>query len=213
MNNWNGLDFLFFLIFAGNTLLGMSRGATKELMSMMCLCVALIFTIKFTVPLANFCNNSPLITNVVDSSFVQTFMVQIGAGPLTAGLLKEIFYSLSMLICFVGIFSICEGALTASGISEHYSFTTAAASRKIGAGLGFTRGYVINLIFICIFTLHIFKGNHDSIFSNSFFINLFQGSAIKLDSIISGQQPEEYKKIFEDKKLYNETDVIKNMSN
>ena len=211
MSGWNGVDFLFFLIFAVNTLLGMSRGATKEIISMMCLCVALIFTIKFTVPLSNFLNSSPSIVKVVESPIIQNFMLAIGAGPLTVELLHQIFYSISLLICFVSIFSICEGALTMSGFVEMYPFPYAAFNRKVGGTLGFTRGYVINLIFICIFTLHLFSGSRDSMFSNSFFVKLFHGSAVRLDSIISGQNPDQYQKIFEGKNLYNEEQLLKVM--
>lgn len=211
MNNWNGLDFFVFLIFAANTILGMARGATKEIISMMCLSVALIFTIKFTVPLANFFNSSPLLKDVVSNDFINNFMIAIGAGSLTENLLREIFYSISILICFVGIFSICEGALSVTGVVEMYPFPYAALNRKIGAGLGATRGYVISLIFLCIISLHIFKGNADSLFTNSFFLHLFQGPIVQLDSIITGQQPEQYKEIFKGKELYNEKNVLQSI--
>jgi len=211
MNNWTGFDFFIFLIFAANTILGMSRGATKEIISMMCLCVALIFTIKFTVPLANFFNHSPLINEVVDSSIISNFMQAIGAGPVTADLLQQIFYSISMLICFVGVYSVCEGALSMAGAVEMYSFPYATLNRKVGGALGCTRGYVISLLFIVILTLHIFRDSGNSFFNNSVFLNLFQSSAVKLDSIITGQQPEQYKEIFKGKNLFNEEKVLEHM--
>lgn len=211
MNNWNGLDFLIFLIFAANTILGMARGATKEIISMICLSVALIFTIKFTVPLATFFNSSPLIKNVVDNMFMQNFMLAIGAGPLTESLLRETFYSLSMLVCFVGIFSICEGALSMAGVVEMYPFPYAAWNRKVGAGLGCTRGYVISLLILSILTLHIFRGSSNSMFTNSFFCRLFQGSIINFDSIVTGQQPEQYKEIFKGKDLFKAQEVLEQM--
>src|SRR5205085_4360245 len=122
MNNWNGFDFLIFLILVLNTILGMARGATKEIISMMCLSMALIITIKFTVPLAGFFNSSPLISGVVSNNVVQNFMLAIGAGPLTEDLLDQIFYGLSLLVCFVGTFSICEGALNYTGFVQVFSF-------------------------------------------------------------------------------------------
>jgi uncharacterized membrane protein required for colicin V production len=210
MNSWNGFDFLIFLIFAANTVLGMSRGATKEIISMMCLSVALIFSIKFTIPLAAFFNQSPLINNVVDNSFIQNFMLAIGAGPMTADLLMQTFYSISLLICFVGIFSICEAALTRTGVVEMYSFPYVAIDRKLGGALGCTRGYVISLLVISILTLHLFKAN-DAMFSNSFFVHLFQNQTIEFDSIISGQQPEQYREILKGKELYKTSDVMKNL--
>ena len=212
MNNWNGFDFFIFLIFALNTILGMSRGALKEIISMMCLSVALIFTIKFTIPLTNFFNSSPLIVDVVSSPIIQNFMQAIGAGPLTANLLFQIFYAISLLICFVGVFSICEGALSMAGVEAVFSFPYAAINRKLGATLGCTRGYVISIIFISICTLHVFAANNQW-FAGSFFVNLLGGSAQQLDQIISGQKPEDYTKIYQGKDIYKSTDVIKNMSN
>lgn len=212
MNNWNGVDFFIFLIFAANTLLGMSRGATKEIISSICLSVGLIFMIKFTVPLATFFNQSPIMVDVVNSYPIQAFMSAIGAGPLTSDLLIQIFYSLSILVCFVGPFSVCEAALTKAGMVEMYPFPYATLNRKIGAGLGATRGYVITLIFLVIFTLHIFRNAGDTMFSNSFFVNLFKSNIVKLDSIITGQKPESYKDIFEGKDLYKAANVLENMS-
>lgn len=209
MNSWNGLDFLIFLIFALNTILGMVRGSAKEIISMMCLCVALIFMIKFTVPLANFFNSSPLIVDVVDNKIIQNFMLAIGAGPMTASLLKEIFYSISILICFVGIFSICEAALTKTGFVQYMSFPYATIDRKLAAALGCTRGYVITLILLVILALHLLRGTDSSIISGSYFAKLFQGATIKLDQIITGQNPDQYRDVLQGKDLYNATDVMK----
>lgn len=212
MDNWNGLDFLIFLIFAVNTILGMVRGATKEIISMMCLCAALIITIKFTVPLATIFNNSPLIVDVVDSSIIQNFMLSIGAGPVTAGLLKEMFFSISLLLCFVGTFSICEAALSRPGFIEAMSFPYATLNSKVGAALGCTRGYILVLIFLLI-VAHVFRVNNgDEIIRGSYFAQLFNSSAQKLDDLISGQRPDSYREIFKDKNLFNSGEVIKNLS-
>jgi uncharacterized membrane protein required for colicin V production len=205
MNNWNGLDFFIFLIFLVNTLLGMSRGATREIISMICLSAALIFTIKFTVPVARFLNSSPLIANVLSSSFIQNFMVSIGAQPLTASMLSELAYTISLLICFVGTFGVCEATLAFTGFVEVFPFSYAALNRKIGAGLGAMRGYVLNLILILILTLHI---TVPALTKGSFFVNLFQSSVIQLDSLISGQEVERYREIFKEKNLYNVKDIL-----
>jgi uncharacterized membrane protein required for colicin V production len=214
MNSWNGLDFFIFLIFALNTVLGMSRGATKEIISMICLSVALIVTIKFTVPLATFFNSSPLISGVVSNNFVQNFMLQINAGPLTANLLKQLFYCISMLICFVGAFSICEAGLSVSGVTSMFSFPYETFDRKVGGSLGCVRGYVITLFLIVILALHIYKTTNammgNNFLSGSYFVRLFMGSAIKLDNIISEQQPEQYKEIYKGSHLFNANDVYKN---
>src|SRR3990167_9637606 len=185
MNSWNGLDFLIFLIFALNTIIGMQRGASKEIIAMMCLSVALIFTIKFTVPLTMFFNSSPLINDVVDNPMTQNFMIAIGAGPLTDDMLMELNYSISLLICFVGIYSITAASLNISGISEHFSFPYATLSRKVGAALGATRGYIITIIFLSILMLHLLKNNiGGEIISGSYFAGLFRNAAVKFDEMV-----------------------------
>lgn len=200
MNAWNGLDFIIFLIFAANTLLGMARGTSREIISMMCLCMSLIITIRFTVPLAQFFNSSPMMVDVVSTPLIQRFMSAIGAGPLTEDLLKQIFYSISMLICFVGTFSICEAGLGRTNLVEVMSFPYATLNRKIGAGLGCTRGYVISLILLAILTQHIFRpGNNigDGMTSNSFFASLFRSQTKQLDDLITQQNPDYYNVILD----------------
>lgn len=208
MSNWGGLDFFIFLILLLNTLLGMGRGANKEIISMLCLCAALIFAIKFTIPLSNFINSSPLITDVISSSFAKGFMGAIGMPPLTADMLFHVGYSISLLICFVGVFSICEAGLAYTNAVEMVSFPYAAANRSLGGSLGFVRGFVIVLIFIVIIQ-HLFVGN----LSNSYFMNLFGGSAQKLDSLITAQAPERYKEILQDKNLYNAEKLLQELKN
>lgn len=212
MDSWNGLDFFIFLIFAVNTILGMSRGAAQEIISTMCLCVALVCTIKFTIPLTIFFNKSPLMIDMITSKFVQNFIASLGLNPLNTTILQEIFYSISLLICFVGTFSVCEGALGMSGLLEVYSFPYAWLNRKLGAVLGGIRGYVITLILISVTTLHIFKDSDNSIFKNAYFVNLFANSAVTFDRIISKQKPEQYQKIFKDKNLYNPFKALQDLA-
>lgn len=206
MNQWNGIDFFIFLILFLNLIVGMSRGATKEIISFMCLCVAVIFTIKFTVPLTNYLNQSSLIQSVLSSRLIQNFVLAIGAGPLTVAMLNELAYCLSILICFSAIFCACEAALSATGFIEVFRFTFAAINRKLGAALGFIRGYVLVLIFVLI-TLHIFHGNPMG--GTSFFINLFEGAAKRFDKLIIGQDVEKYQDVFKDKDLYNQENIYK----
>ncbi len=201
MNSWNGFDFFILLIFTVNVVLGMSRGGMKELVSMICLCLALVFMIKFTVPLTTFFNSSPLMVTVVDSSIMQNFMTAIGAGTITETMLREIFYCLSLLLCFVGAFSACEAVLAITGFEEAFSLPMATLNRKLGATLGGTRGYVICLIIVAIFTLHLNRGSDgltNPLVANSYFADLLQPAARKLDSLIGEQQPEKYTEIIGD---------------
>src|SRR5258708_5877608 len=116
MDKWNGFDFFIFLIFAVNTLLGMSRAAAKEIISMMCLCVALVCTIKFTIPLASLLNKSPVIVGAISSKYVQNFMAAVDLPALNENTIYQLFYCVAFLICFVGVFSVCEAVLSSSGI-------------------------------------------------------------------------------------------------
>lgn len=208
MAAWNGFDFFIFLILTMNTILGMSRGASKEIVSTICLSTALIICIKYTIPLANFLNSSPTVTDALNVDLFQNFMKAIGAGPLTAGLLYQIAYSLSLLICFVGTFSVCEAGLSVTGFSESFSFPYAAVSRKVGGALGFTRGYIISLIFISIIAFHLLKDG-SAFISGSFFVRTFASQALKLDALISAQEPENYQQLYQNKP-YNEQDLYKN---
>ncbi len=213
MNNWNGLDFFVFLILVLNTILGLARGATREIISMMCLSAALIFSIVFTVPLTNFFNSSPLANAVVTSIFVQNFMAAIGAGPLTTYLLNQIMYSISLLICFVGVFCLCEAGLSVTGFVEFFSFPYAALNRKVGGALGFTRGYIICLIFLSILILHIYRASNigGNFIGGSFFVNLFQSQIIKIDELISSQRPENYQQLYQNQP-YNEQEIYKQLN-
>ncbi len=216
MNNWNSLDFIILLIFASNTILGMTRGATKEIVSAMCLSIALIFAIKFTVPLANFFNSSPLINDVVDNQLTKNFMLAIGAGPLTSSLLQQIFYSISMLIAFGGAFSVCEAMLTFTGFNEVFSFPYATLNRKVGGALGFGRGYIFNLLFIAILAFHLLRNGdvvNNNIVTGSFFVHVLGSSAQTLDSLISKQQPDSYRQILEQKPAYTVEDLYKTIRN
>lgn len=217
MNSWNGLDFFIFLIFVVNTLMGASRGASKEIISMMCLSIGLIFMIKFTVPLAVFFNSSPLINDVVDNNITRNFMIAIGANPLTVGTLQQIFYSISLLLCFMGAYSFCEATLTYSGFVEFFSFPWAALNRKLGAALGCTRGYVFNLILLVILSLHLAVGNNgqviqDEFLSGSFFARLFKTQTERMDSLITGQRPGRFREIYRGKDLYNVEKVYKQLN-
>jgi hypothetical protein len=178
-----------------NAIQGMSRGTAKEILSMMCLSIALIFSIKFTLPLTNFINSSPLAHGVLSTPMIQRFMHAIGAGSLTLQLLHQIMYSISLLVCFVGIFCVLEATLTSSNVSQSMPLHEVLINRKVSSAIGLTRGYIINLIFLSIFTLHI-SGADNKFVRDSFFAKLFHTQTVKLDRIIRNQKPEDYKEIY-----------------
>lgn len=215
MNNWNGLDFFVFLILALNTIRGMSRGAAKELIALMCLSAALIFCIKFTVPVTNFMISSPTLSAVLESKFIENFFQSIGAGPLTADFLSQVSYSISLLICFVSVFSVTEACLIYSGVSESLSFSQALVSRKLGSAIGFIRGYIISLIFLSILSLHLYNTDENvpgsKFISGSFFVNLFSSQVKMLDNMIGSQEVEKYHELYQNAPI-NEKDILKQLS-
>lgn len=199
MSGWNGLDFFIFLILASNTVLGMSRGGQREVISMMCLSVGLIFAIQFTMPLTNFLNRSSVANDVVVSSVMQNFMIAIDAGPMTIDLLNQLMYSISLLVCFVGAFSVCEAGLAKAGFVEAYSLPTALVNRKVGGALGFVRGYIVTLIFLSILVLHVYAANNNigkDFIAGSYFVDLFKGQMITLDGMISSRNAEQYQELY-----------------
>lgn len=208
MGNWSWLDFFIFLIFFLNTILGAARGASKEITSFLCLTVAIIFTIKFTVPITMFLDRAPSIQDVLSAQMVQNFMKAIGAGPLTVNMLREISYCIAMLICFVAIFSIGEATLTMVNFLEVVKFPYATLNRKVGGALGAVRGYILTLLFIIVLT-HLFRENP---IKDSVFVNLFQNSANVFDSIIYKQNVERYKDVYKDRNLFKDKDVYQTIT-
>jgi uncharacterized membrane protein required for colicin V production len=206
MSAWNGLDFLILIILVLNMVLGMVRGGGREGISLICLSVALIVSIRFTVPLANFINTSPLIqgtgphtfvlAGVLDNQFVINFIKAIDAGPVTVDTLYQLGYTVSLLICFVGTFSICEAGLSMTGFLEAYGLTTSVINRKFGGALGLTRGYIITLVFLSILAIHLNPGNNSKLISGSYFAGLFDSQTRLLDRLISSQDVEKYHDLY-----------------
>ena len=208
MGNWNGIDFLIFLIFFVNTLLGMSRGATKEIISLMTLSVALIFVIRFTMPMATFFGASPMIGYLLESTFVQRFSEAVFSTPLTREILYQITYSISILICFVGVFGAGEMVLNYTGVCALFPFPIAFLNRKIGVVLGSIRGYVFGIIFVLVLE-HAFAYTQGSWFIN----NILQTPASRLDILIQRQNLKDYQDVFKNKDLYNSNSVFRQIEN
>lgn len=216
MNDWNGLDFIIFLIFAVNTLLGLSEGASRKLISLLCVSVGLIFVIKFTVPLANLLNSSPIIGSFLDNRLTINFMHVIGAGTLTFELLRQILFSISILVCFSFALCACEAVLSARSFVELVSFPYSTMNRKIAAGLGCTRGFVFNVILVNILVLHLFNTNMNQeiksdVIDNSYFVKLLLPSANKLEALIYSQKPARFNEVYHDKNVYSAKNVLETL--
>lgn len=203
MSAWTGLDFFIFLIFLVNIMLGMARGGMKEMISLLSLCAALVITIKFTVPLTEFVYSSPLKEDFLTSQFVINFTNTIGMSQMTERTLFQMSYCISLLICFVGAFSVCEAVLSYSNMMEAFGFATSVANRKMGAALGSMRGFVIVLVFIIVLQ-HLFGGDVPA----SNFIVWLDTPTQKFDHLITSQAPERYLEILQDKNLYNPENIL-----
>jgi len=204
MSNWSGLDYFIFLFFLMNILLGMARGGLKESISTFGLCAALVMTIAFTGPLTKFVNSSPLMTDVVSSPMVQNFMKAVGMPPLTYDSLVNCGYALSLLICFVGAFGVCEAVLAYSNVMEAFSLPVTLINRKVGVALGALRGFIFTVIFLVVLK-HLFMGDNQYLGT---FATMFQGPVDKLDYLIQIRAPERYGEILKDSNLYNTQKVL-----
>lgn len=198
MNSWNGFDFFVFLIFFINTMLGIVRGASREIVSFMCLSVGLIFMIKFTIPLTNWLISSSTFQNVIDAPFMQNLFLNFLGLELTPLVLRQFTYSISLLVCFAGAFTVGEAALSKTGILEVMSFPYATLNRKVGGALGFVRGYVLAVILMLI--THLLLSTNPM--RDSFFMNLFSGTIDKFEMYIGLQNPENYRRLYDDKNIY-----------
>jgi hypothetical protein len=163
--------------------------------------------IKFTMPVAEYINKSPLIIDVVTSQFVMNFMKAINMPPLTDAVLFSFNFCLSLLICFVGTFSVCEATLSYSSAMEAFGMSTTIINRKSGAAFGATRGFVLVLIFIVILQ-RLFVGEPPA----SRFIDLLGPSATKMKDIIVSGAPQRYIEILQDKNLYNQDQILNDLA-
>jgi len=207
MNSWNGVDFFIFLIFLMNTLLGMARGGLKEFISSFSLIAALVVTIRFTIPITEFMNGSPMIEEGLTSQFVQNFMHAINMPPLTEAMVLQMNYCLAMMILFVLTYSLCDAALAFGSPTEAFGLSVTIVNRKLGIALGAVRGFVISLLFVIIF-IHLYEGNVTSVVVNS-----LRGPAEKLDNLIRARTPEQYQQILQDEKLYHPENVLSVLKN
>ena len=142
MGTFTLVDYIFLAFFFFSTLLGLSRGFFKELISLVSILFALIITIKFTGPVANWLNASNGAQDVVLA--VSTFFgVHVGTQ------LTLFTIGLTVLVLFVGVYSVGE-AMNAYGLFEMLvgPGVISLTYRILGGIIGFVRGYIFNLILI-----------------------------------------------------------------
>ena len=139
-------DVILFLIIFVNTILGFARGLFREAISLLCLIVAMVVAMKFTIPLSDFLSTSAGFNDVV---FVITkYTGYSGAN----GVLYLFGFGVSFLLLFVGVYCIAEVVNHyISNVGAFILFPMMAILDRLIAGLlGFIRGYVFALITILI---------------------------------------------------------------
>lgn len=143
--DYTWLDFIIFGFIFFNAILGISRGLTKEIISILVLIVALVVMIKFTATLANFLNTTQGSLDVI--TVISKFTGLDATVPLAL-----ISWGIALLLLFVGTFSIGEAVNFYASI-DIIPFSLDMAGRILGGVLGFVRGYVFSLILILVLGL------------------------------------------------------------
>jgi uncharacterized membrane protein required for colicin V production len=174
-------DVVLFLAIFVNTILGFARGLFREAISILCLIVAIVVAMKFTVPLSEFLSTSAGFKDVV------LVITRYANHPGANGPLYLFGFGVSFLLLFVGVYSISEVVNHyVSNIGAFILFPMLAILDRIIAGvLGFIRGYIFALITILIVGLSpvvLTSGWTNSVLVPNLWPNAFKlGAMIKPD--------------------------------
>lgn len=160
MAGFTTLDYLIFLVFFANVVLGLARGIYKEAISLICVVVAFIVAIHFTGRLAIFLNGSQGFQDVL-TVFVKFWDIHVSA------YLQYISYGVSFLVLFVGTYSLGEAANFYTAF-EWFIFPFVLLGRLLGGVFGLIRGYAFNVVLIMILQLTPAVGT--SAWGDSYFI-------------------------------------------
>ena len=139
---------------------------------------------------------------------MQNFVTSIGLGPLTQEGIFSFGYGVSLLICFMGIFSIGEATLAYTNAMNLFTFPYMAVDRKVGAAMGAVRGFVFATIFV-LFCLTF----NNPFSANSYFISVLTPSASRLNTLIIQQTPERYQEVLKDKNIFNAKAILEQLKN
>src|SRR3990167_5439569 len=144
MADFTWLDYLIFGVFFLNIILGLARGLLREIIGILSLIVALLVSIKFTLPITEFLNSSDGFKSVI-SAFTSFTDFNV-MGPLS-----YISLGVSFLILFVGTYSIGEAVNYYAPAFGVLMFPRMAfIDRILAASLGYIRGYVFSLVLILV---------------------------------------------------------------
>jgi membrane protein required for colicin V production len=176
MVDFTWLDYILFLIFFLNIILGFARGVSKEIISILSLAVALFIAVKFTSPIANVLITSQGLEDVL-GVVIKFLNYNASTG------LSSLAYALSFLVLFVGIFFTGEAVIFYANI-ELFLFPFSVFGRLLGAAIGFVRGYALNVVILLILKLTPFTLS--SAWEQSYFVPRLLPQVLKLANLISG---------------------------
>jgi membrane protein required for colicin V production len=176
MADFTWFDYILFLIFFLNTILGFARGVSKEIISFLSLVIALFIAVKFTTPIANVLTTSQGAEDVL--AVFTKYLSYNGSGSL-----NSLAFGLSFLILFLGIFFTGEAAIFYANI-ELFLFPFSVIGRLLGAALGFVRGYVLDVVLLLILQLTSFPMNNA--WEQSYFVPRLMPQVTKLAGLIVG---------------------------
>lgn len=145
MSSFNWVDYIFLLIFFFSIIAGFARGLIREVISLVALVAAFIIAILFSSPLGYSIVNSNIVQNIINHAQAST-----GVNATTPAIYVAIALSFGVLFAAVvllgAIVSFLIGIAFRSGI-------LGIGNRILGAGFGFVRGLIINLVIIFVVQL------------------------------------------------------------
>jgi membrane protein required for colicin V production len=173
--NFNWVDYIFIAIFLLSTLMGFGRGIVKEIVSLITLVAAFVVAAKFSNQLALYFTDSSAVQGAVSQASSAIGMnasqpVSYAALGISFGLL---FAGTMIAGSIVGFFLNVAFQAGILGIGN----------RLLGAGFGFARGFIFNLVIIFLVQLTPFAA--ETWWQESALVKTFQPGVVWLGNIVS----------------------------
>ncbi len=182
MNTLNFVDYGLIAVFVFSMLIGLRRGLVKEVVSVVTWVAALFVAVQFAAPLsASFSG----VTHSIQAS-LSNVVTAVGANVSTEGAASMLAVGISFFILFVGTLilgSIVGGILSSAAELPGINLVNSIC----GAGFGFARGFLFNLVLIFLVQLTSF--GQESLWTQSMITNAYQPAVAWLgDAIQPGIQ-------------------------
>lgn len=170
MQGFNWVDYIVLAILFFSTLVGLSRGVVKEVISIATWVAAFFVASVFATPVANYFSSSPQAQSVISS-----------AGSGASAPITWLAYGLS----FIGLFIITmiAGAIINSVMSRAVEVSGISfANRLLGALFGMIRGFLLNIMMMFLLQL-IPSVMQQTWWTQSVFVNTLQPEVQWLASV------------------------------